>query len=389
MAGLAAPLAGASGSTQRTLSSAQQGLGVGQQVASLGQSVIPPSSPSSSGGGSSSASSESSSGGSGGGAAGTARTAAAALLGPEGEGITVAFTTDSSVGTIWNASQITVSEAMSAPYVAHLSLVTHDFHADAAELLGASCTISIQRGSLERLVHGIVEEVTTGAESTAEAHTSMCTVRVVPALALLAHTRRSRIFQEMTVVEILDEVLTDPLQSFQRTVRIEVDRAVPTYEYRTQYDESDLSFVQRLLSEEGLFYFFDHSGSEEELVIVDDAAKYPSLASTQGDRLPFVNAGSPGNHEAVTAFHRSDRVQPTVHTLRHHDWTKSGPIEAKEAAASGDDPNAPGASRGGSREIYEHDSAPLTLSKYDTGAFKYTAEDSAAQVALRRHRAVQ
>lgn len=304
------------------------------------------------------------------------------------EGLTLQLTTDSSVGSIWTASQATISEAMSTPYVAHVSLITHDVSADPSELLGASCTLSIVRGSLERLVHGICDEVATGAEATAETPITTCTIRIVPALALLAHTRQSRIFQEKTALDVLDAVLTPALQGWNRQLQLDVDRTCPTYEYRTQYDESDLAFAQRLMSEEGLFYFFDQTGSEEKLVITDAASKYPSLESTDGDRLPFANLGGVGGHEAVSAFHRTDRMKPKKLALRHYDWTAAAKVESTEPASSssGDDGPPPGATRGADREVYEHDSEPITFESYSSSSYKYGDHDSSDQAKLRRHR---
>ena len=40
-------------------------------------------------------------------------------------------------------------------------------------------------------------------------------------------------------------------------------------DYCVQYRESDFAFASRLMEEEGIFYFFDHSGDEEKLVLAD------------------------------------------------------------------------------------------------------------------------
>ncbi len=36
-----------------------------------------------------------------------------------------------------------------------------------------------------------------------------------------------------------------------------------------QYDESDLTFVQRLLEDEGILYFFEHDEGEHTLILTD------------------------------------------------------------------------------------------------------------------------
>ncbi|RFQ14040.1 type VI secretion system tip protein VgrG, partial [Pseudomonas sp. ATCC 13867] len=50
-------------------------------------------------------------------------------------------------------------------------------------------------------------------------------------------------------------------------------------DYCTQYDESDLHFIQRLCEEEGIHYHFEHSAQQHLLVFGDDQTCFPKLAS--------------------------------------------------------------------------------------------------------------
>ncbi|HWW68813.1 MAG TPA: type VI secretion system Vgr family protein, partial [Duganella sp.] len=87
---------------------------------------------------------------------------------------------------------------------------------------------------------------------------------VEPWTAFLARGRDSRIFQDMTVFDILDTVFTayQGRGKLAPTWRFDiVDRAVyPKRSITTQYQESDLAFAERLMHEEGLFHYFEHSG---------------------------------------------------------------------------------------------------------------------------------
>ncbi|QYF95414.1 type VI secretion system tip protein VgrG [Massilia sp. PAMC28688] len=76
--------------------------------------------------------------------------------------------------------------------------------------------------------------------------------------------RDSRVFQDMTVFDIIDAVFGE-YQGKGRLVpewRFELaDREVyPKRSLTTQYQESNFAFIERLMAEEGLFYFFEHSG---------------------------------------------------------------------------------------------------------------------------------
>jgi len=93
------------------------------------------------------------------------------------------------------------------------------------------------------------------------------TLSLQPWSAFLAHTRDSRIFQDMSVPDIVDTVL----KAWQGRGRLVPDwrfdladpGSYPTRSLATQYQESDLAFIERLLGEEGLFYYFEHEGDPD------------------------------------------------------------------------------------------------------------------------------
>ena len=302
------------------------------------------------------------------------------------ETVRVAFSLASGA-SYWTVSSVALSEALSEPYHATVTLATSEFGGDASDLLGERATIELDRGSLMRRVHGVIDEVTTGDEATTDGAGRTCTVRVVPALGLLAHRRDTRIFQGKTVPEIIDEVLR-PLADYDAKFEIRTSRTYPVCEYRTQYGESDLDFVHRLMGEEGFLYFFDHEGSTERLVFGDSESVYGALESTDGDSLTFASAEAEHVAETVTTFARRDVTRPTKLTLRHFDWTRPDvPLEGASAKAGSKDPL--GAQVGAAREVYEHDAHPLSLHSYDASSLGYKADDHADQLRLRRQMSMQ
>ncbi len=62
-------------------------------------------------------------------------------------------------------------------------------------------------------------------------------------------------FQDKTAADILAEVFADYPQA---AYAFEIGGTLPTRAIRTQYRESDLAFVLRLMKEEGLVFRFDH-----------------------------------------------------------------------------------------------------------------------------------
>lgn len=87
---------------------------------------------------------------------------------------------------------------------------------------------------------------------------------VEPWYAFLAHGRDSRIFQDKTIFEIL-EIVFGTWQDKGRLIpawRFDIFDfdGYPKRSLTTQYQESDFAFIERLMNEEGLFHYFDHTG---------------------------------------------------------------------------------------------------------------------------------
>ena len=72
-----------------------------------------------------------------------------------------------------------------------------------------------------------------------------------------------------------------------------------TRDYTVQYRETDFNFIARLLEDEGIYWYFEHSAGQHKLVLVDSMAAHPAMASAAGglDTIPFYgNNGQPHRH---------------------------------------------------------------------------------------------
>lgn len=127
---------------------------------------------------------------------------------------------------------------------------------------------------------------------------------VEPWLAFLGATRDSAIYQDQSVLDILQNVLTDYKATYQGAGKLvpqwRLEIADPSvYAKRsltTMYQESHLAFIQRLLLEEGLFYWFEHTGDaasaqlgSHTLVIADHNGAFKPLkhGATGSDSIRF------------------------------------------------------------------------------------------------------
>lgn len=90
-------------------------------------------------------------------------------------------------------------------------------------------------------------------------------LRMEPWLKLLTHTSDYKAFQNKTVVDILDEVLSE----YPYPVEKRLVESYPVRAWQVQYGETDFTFLQRLMQEWGIYWWFEHSEDSHTLVLAD------------------------------------------------------------------------------------------------------------------------
>lgn len=86
-----------------------------------------------------------------------------------------------------------------------------------------------------------------------------------------------RIFQEMSVPDIIEKVFSDAgFSDYKRNLT----GTYPDRTYCVQYGETDFDFVSRLMEQEGIYYYFAHEEGKHELMLVDGKSGHKDI---QGD----------------------------------------------------------------------------------------------------------
>ncbi|MDD1783960.1 type VI secretion system tip protein VgrG [Enterovibrio sp. ZSDZ35] len=131
-------------------------------------------------------------------------------------------------------------------------------------------------------------------------------------LSLLQFRRNRKIYQSMSTKQIIESVLNDAgVKSY---VKISVSGSGTTHEYCTQADETDLAFIQRLLSFEGWHYHFDHTGSSPSVVVGDTNQSFKSVdSSTFTFQTP-----NPEPSREVKSWQTSTRANTSSISLADH-----------------------------------------------------------------------
>ncbi len=101
--------------------------------------------------------------------------------------------------------------------------------------------------------------------------------RVSSWLWFLTRTADCRIFQDMTVPDILKLVFDDHETT---DVAFELTASYHKWTYCVQYRETDFNFVSRLMEQEGIYYYFRHADGKHTLVLTDSTAKHVPAPGT-------------------------------------------------------------------------------------------------------------
>lgn len=132
---------------------------------------------------------------------------------------------------------------------------------DVQSILGQAVTIALNhRDATARTLSGIVSRFSQGDR---DKRFTYYYATIVPNVWILTQNIQSRIFQHKTVPDILKEVF----EGFD--VSYEIQRNLKPRNFCVQYNESDFDFASRLMEEEGIYYFFDHTGETDKMVIAD------------------------------------------------------------------------------------------------------------------------
>lgn len=169
-------------------------------------------------------------------------------------------------------------DEISQPFAYSLLISTKDMELDPLKVLGTTAEIKVE-GDTPRTFHGHVADM---ALEDIRDDLSFYRLTLRPWLWFLSLDSDNRIFQEKTTPDIIEEVLKAwPEAKFKLKLQARYEKR----EYCVQYGESDLDFIQRLMEDEGIFYFFTHDDDGHTMVIVDgNEAMQPAEG---GETVPY------------------------------------------------------------------------------------------------------
>src|SRR3990167_4681735 len=197
-----------------------------------------------------------------------------------------------------------------------LQLTSLDANIDLNQLLGKPMSVGLQLADGgERHFHGIVARCSQNID---KGQFASYQVTLRPWLWLLSRTSDCRIFQNLSIPQIIKQVFRDlGFSDFEDAL----SRPYREWEYCVQYRETSFDFVSRLMEKEGIYYYFRHEADRHVLVLADAYGAHvpaPGYAS-----VPYYPPdGQHRERDHINDWQLAQHVQPGSMELNDYDFQR-------------------------------------------------------------------
>ena len=242
-------------------------------------------------------------------------------------------------------------------------------HIDLRDVLGqpATLAISLPDGTRTTFNGGVTQAAMLGSEGGLARYR----LRLTPWSWRLTQGRNSRVWQDMTIVEIVDAVFGDyaPLAQWRWSSDAHAFLAeVPARSYCCQYRESDHDFVRRLLTEEGISWRVEQVEDGHRMVLFADSTLLDGVprdaSSSAGGGIRFHGARAGEQQDTVQALQAHRTLTSTLVTVASYDY------KAKKVVAA----SAPSLQRHGSLPDLESYDVPGQYAYVGTAVAQHYAQ---------------
>ena len=195
-------------------------------------------------------------------------------------------------------------------------------------LIGTHATVEIEGRAGIQNFDGIVTQARWAGVGE-NGHRYDLTLR--PWFWLALRRRNQRIFHNRTVVQILQELLSDYAQLGDPALEMQLSQDYPVLEYTVQYRESDLDIARRQMERHGISFHFRHAPGSHTLVLTDDVLAHDTIGAR-----PFKSYDGHHQAEGEHFWDWSPERNITTGAIRLTDYNFKKPDQAMEADRLGD-----------------------------------------------------
>jgi type VI secretion system secreted protein VgrG len=204
----------------------------------------------------------------------------------------------------------TGQEAISQLFSFRLNLLAANDKTIACDkILGQRVTIDLALpGGKKRCFDGIASRIVQGSRDT---EYTQYQLEMVPQFWLWTKKVQSRTFQHLTVPDILKQVLAG------LDVTFDIRGDFHPRDFCVQYRESDFHFANRLMEEEGIYYFFKHGPDGHKMVVANTSYSHPDLPARSTITYEEVEGGQRADSR-ITAWEKTQELRAGKYTLWDH-----------------------------------------------------------------------
>lgn len=196
-----------------------------------------------------------------------------------------------------------------------LEMISENHGISFEDIVGKSVTVSVVLSSGDkRFFNGIISRFAQGrggGEKGGDPRFSCYRATMVPWMWLLTRTSDSRIFQNLSVPDIVEKILKENNLT---DYRIRLQGRYEKRDYCVQYRETDFDFISRLMEEEGVHYFFEHENGAHVLIIADSAQENKPCPQQRNARYQ-ISADGWLEEDVITALEKMQEIRPAKYTL--------------------------------------------------------------------------
>lgn len=219
-------------------------------------------------------------------------------------------------------------EGLSRLYRFELELAIKDDDADFSSVLNQPALLTLLGDDDPRYINGVVSRL---EESGKQGPFTTYRATLVPKAWSFGLRSNCRIFQKKTLEDIVSQLL-DEAGLAGDEYRFSLQGQHPERQYCVQYRESDWNFISRLLEEEGIFYYFEHSEDKHVLVMADNSSIHTAIPGTQ-EIVYHPAAGQVTDEESIQSFAYAEEVNSDAIRLRDFNFEKPGLNLESDSAA--------------------------------------------------------
>ena len=212
--------------------------------------------------------------------------------------------------------QFDLKESLCDHFYLNLDFICDDQNLDHAALIKKTALLTIQGENEIQYLNGIICQSQCIENGTRFARYS---VKIVPMAWFLKYRRGCRIFQNLSVQEIITQVFNEAGLIAATHFEWATDRQYPKRDFCTQYNETEWQFVSRLMAEEGIHFHYKQT-AEKHLMIIGDSKTALSFI----DQIPMVpfssKSGLTEKSERINQFIFSHHTHSGRSTVRDYSF---------------------------------------------------------------------